>query len=49
MRARAAVMHEVKKPLSVEDVDVMEPGPHEVLMRWVAGSPTASATATCTS
>jgi len=36
MRARAAVMHEVKKPLSVEDVDVMEPGPHEVLVRWAA-------------
>src|SRR5688500_1479284 len=36
MRAKAALMHEVKKPLSVEDIDVMEPGPHEVLVRWVA-------------
>ena len=36
MRAKAAVMHEVKKPLAVEDVDVMEPGAHEVLVRWVA-------------
>ena len=36
MRARAAVLHEVKKPLAVEDVDLMEPGPHEVLVRWVA-------------
>jgi Zn-dependent alcohol dehydrogenase len=36
MRARAAVLHEVKKPLTVEDVEIMEPGPHEVRVRWVA-------------
>src|SRR5581483_7917586 len=36
MRARAAILHEAKKPLTVEDVEVMEPGPHEVRVRWVA-------------
>ena len=36
MRARAAVLYEVNKPLVVEDVDVLEPGPHEVLVRFVA-------------
>jgi S-(hydroxymethyl)glutathione dehydrogenase/alcohol dehydrogenase len=36
MRVTAAVLYDVKKPLVVEDVDLMEPGPHEVLVRWVA-------------
>ncbi|HEV8306142.1 MAG TPA: Zn-dependent alcohol dehydrogenase [Methylomirabilota bacterium] len=36
MRARAAVLYELKQPLVVEDVDVLEPGPHEVLVRYVA-------------
>ena len=36
MNAKAAVLYEVKKPVVVEDVDVLEPGPHEVLVRWVA-------------
>jgi S-(hydroxymethyl)glutathione dehydrogenase/alcohol dehydrogenase len=36
MRARAAVLYEVHKPVVVEDVEVLEPGSHEVLVRWVA-------------
>jgi Zn-dependent alcohol dehydrogenase len=36
MRATAAVLYEPKKPLVIEEVDVLEPGPHEVLVRWVA-------------
>src|SRR5438874_1010255 len=36
MRATAAVMYEVKKPLVVEDVELLDPGPHEVQVRWVA-------------
>ncbi len=36
MRAMAAVLYEVGKPVVVEDVEVLEPGPHEVLVRWVA-------------
>jgi len=36
MNSTAAVMYEVKKPLVVEDVEVLEPGPHEVRVRWVA-------------
>ena len=36
MRATAAVLYEVKKPVVVEDVEVLEPGPHEVLARWAA-------------
>ncbi len=36
MRATAAVLYEVKKPVVVEDVEVLEPGPHEVLVRWAA-------------
>ena len=35
MHATAAVLYEVNKPLVVEDVEVLEPGPHEVLVRWV--------------
>jgi Zn-dependent alcohol dehydrogenase len=36
MNAKAAILYEVKKPLVVEDVDVLEPGPHEVLVKWVS-------------
>jgi S-(hydroxymethyl)glutathione dehydrogenase/alcohol dehydrogenase len=34
--ATAAVLYQVKQPLVVEEVEVLEPGPHEVLVRWVA-------------
>jgi S-(hydroxymethyl)glutathione dehydrogenase/alcohol dehydrogenase len=33
---KAAVLREVHKPLTVEEVDVSTPGPHEVLVRTVA-------------
>lgn len=33
---KAAVLHEVRSPLTVEDVDVDLPGPHEVLIRTAA-------------
>jgi S-(hydroxymethyl)glutathione dehydrogenase / alcohol dehydrogenase len=36
MRATAAVLYEIKKPVIVEDVEVLDPGPREVLVRWVA-------------
>ena len=36
MNVQAAVLYEAKKPVVVEDVDLMEPGPHEVLVKWVA-------------
>lgn len=36
MRASAAVLYEVNKPLVVEDVDVLEPGAHEVQVRFAA-------------
>src|SRR4026209_931411 len=36
MRATAAVLYEVKKPVVVEDVEVLEPDSHEVLVRWAA-------------
>ncbi len=36
MRASAAVLYEVHKPVVVEDVEVLEPGSHEVLVRWAA-------------
>jgi Zn-dependent alcohol dehydrogenase len=36
MNAKAAILYEVKKPLVVEDVEVLEPGPHEVLVKWVS-------------
>ena len=36
MQATAAVLYEVKKPVVVEDVEVLEPGSHEVRVRWVA-------------
>src|SRR5260370_33179598 len=36
MQANAAVLYEVKKPLVVEDVELLEPGPHEVAVRWAA-------------
>ena len=33
---KAAVLREVKKPLSIEEVEISKPGPHEVLIRTVA-------------
>jgi L-iditol 2-dehydrogenase len=36
MRATAAVLYEIKKPVVVEDIDVLDPGPHEVRVRWTA-------------
>src|SRR5712692_354783 len=36
MDANAAVLYEVNKPLVIEDVEVLEPGPHEVRVRWAA-------------
>lgn len=36
MQATAAVLYEVKKPVVIEDVEVLEPGPHEVLVHWAA-------------
>jgi S-(hydroxymethyl)glutathione dehydrogenase/alcohol dehydrogenase len=36
MQANAAVLYEAKKPLVVEEVELLEPGPHEVQVRWVA-------------
>ena len=36
MHAKAAVLYETKKPLVVEEVEVLEPGPHEVLVKYVA-------------
>jgi S-(hydroxymethyl)glutathione dehydrogenase / alcohol dehydrogenase len=36
MNAQAAVLYEIKKPLVVEEVEVLEPGPHEVLVKWAA-------------
>jgi S-(hydroxymethyl)glutathione dehydrogenase/alcohol dehydrogenase len=36
MNVKAAVLYEVKKPVVVEDVELMEPRAHEVLVKWVA-------------
>src|SRR5438876_6282114 len=36
MQATAAVLYEVKKPLVIEDVELLEPASHEVLVRWKA-------------
>jgi S-(hydroxymethyl)glutathione dehydrogenase / alcohol dehydrogenase len=36
MKVTAAVLYEVKKPLVVEEVDLLDPGPHEVQVRWAA-------------
>ena len=36
MKATAAVLYEVKKPLVIEEVELLDPGPHEVQVRWVA-------------
>ena len=45
MNARAAVLYEVRKPVVVEDVELLEPGPQEIRC---GGSPTACATVTST-
>ncbi len=36
MRIKAAILREVNRPLTVEDVEIDEPGPHEVLVQSVA-------------
>src|SRR5881296_3599458 len=36
MNAMAAVMYETKKPLVVEEVELLEPRAHEVLVKWAA-------------
>jgi S-(hydroxymethyl)glutathione dehydrogenase/alcohol dehydrogenase len=36
MKITAAVLYETRKPLVVEEVELLEPGPQEVLVRWVA-------------
>ena len=36
MKATAAVLYEVKKPLVIEEVELLDPGPHEVQVRWAA-------------
>jgi len=36
MRVTAAVLYDVKKPVVVEEVELLEPGPHEVQVRWAA-------------
>src|SRR5262245_40774864 len=36
MNVKAAVLWETKKPVVVEDVDLMEPGAYEVLVKWMA-------------
>jgi len=33
---KAAVLREIKRPLSIEEVQVSKPGPHEVLVRTAA-------------
>lgn len=34
MKTTAAVLHEVGKPLEIEELDLAAPGDHEVLVRW---------------
>src|SRR5437773_11732625 len=36
MKATAAVLYEVKKPLVIEEVELLEPRAHEVLVKWAA-------------
>jgi S-(hydroxymethyl)glutathione dehydrogenase/alcohol dehydrogenase len=36
MQATAAVLYEIKTPVVIEEVEVLEPGPHEVLVKWAA-------------
>ncbi|PYN11351.1 MAG: alcohol dehydrogenase, partial [Candidatus Rokuibacteriota bacterium] len=36
MRVTAAVLYDTKKPVVVEDVELLEPGLGEVLVRWKA-------------
>src|SRR5262245_50833913 len=36
MRVTAAVLYDAKKPVVFEDVGLLEPGPHEVQVRWAA-------------
>ncbi len=36
MNVTAAVLYEVRKPLVIENVELLDPGPHEVQVRWAA-------------
>src|SRR6266446_2176899 len=36
MKATAAVLYEVKRPLVIEEVELLEPRAHEVLVKWAA-------------
>src|SRR5438045_3407465 len=36
MNVKAAVLYEAKKPVVIEDVELMDPGAHEVLVKWAA-------------
>jgi S-(hydroxymethyl)glutathione dehydrogenase / alcohol dehydrogenase len=36
MKVTAAVLYEPKKPLVIEELDLLDPGPHEVQVRWAA-------------
>ena len=36
MKTRAAVLHRVNEPWEVTELELDRPGPHEVLVRWVA-------------
>ena len=36
MQTSAAVLYEIKTQLAIDDVEVLEPRDHEVLVRWVA-------------
>ena len=36
LTATAAVLYEIKKPLVIEEVELLPPGPHEVQVRWAA-------------
>jgi S-(hydroxymethyl)glutathione dehydrogenase/alcohol dehydrogenase len=36
MRATAAVLYEIKTPLVIEEVELLDPAAHEVLVRWAA-------------
>src|SRR6266478_1673847 len=36
MRVTAAVLYDAKKPVVIEDVELLEPGPHEVQVKWAA-------------
>lgn len=43
---RAAVLRAIQQPLTIEDVEVSKPGPHEVLLRTVSTSKAGSTSTT---